>query len=132
MPKRNIWHFSQFTGYVNAYEFIKMDLQLKEMDLSKVALLVKDAIQTYPHEYDIKDYMQSKSTKVETVQGLNCVNCYFDKIWQSDTGETPTCIKEILADDINGKSNYSERKNTTMAAFEGAGGEGVCQCSVSE
>jgi hypothetical protein len=52
---------TQFSAYINAYEFIKMTDQLMLVDLSKVVQVQKDDFICEPHEFILLPYMRDKT-----------------------------------------------------------------------
>ena len=60
-PRKHVWHMTQFSAYINAYEFIKMTDQLMLVDLTKVIQIQKDDFICEPHEFELLPYMGDKT-----------------------------------------------------------------------
>ena len=63
-PNQHVWHLSQFTAYINGYEFTKMVDQLMEVELEKVIQIQKDDFMCEDHEFDLLPYMRDKSSEL--------------------------------------------------------------------
>jgi len=57
-PSKHVFHSSQLTAYINAYECCLMVDQLMEMDLDKVVQVQKDDILYVDHETNILPFMR--------------------------------------------------------------------------
>ena len=68
-PSKHVWHLSQFTSYINAYEFTKMADQLMEVDIDKVIQIQKDDFICKEHEFKLLSYMQDKSNELYETDG---------------------------------------------------------------
>ena len=66
-PKKHIWHLSQFTAYINGYEFVKMADQLMCCDLCKIIQLQKDDFMHYDHEFHMMQYFRDKTPEIFVV-----------------------------------------------------------------
>ena len=65
-PRKHVWHLSQFSAYINAYEFIKMTDQLMLVDLDKVIQIQKDDFICEAHDFFLLPYMREKTDELFT------------------------------------------------------------------
>ena len=105
-PKKHVWHLSQFSGYINAYEFIKMTDQLMLVNLSKVIQLQKDDFLCIDHEFELLPYMNEKTHELFVNNDFGISKLDRKLQWNAD-------------DDIGIQCYLS---NITI----GKGGEGMC------
>ena len=60
-PRKHVWHMTQFSAYINAYEFIKLTDQLMLVDLHKVVQVQKDDFICEDHDFQLLEYMSDKT-----------------------------------------------------------------------
>ena len=63
-PQKHIWHLSQFSAYINAYEFVKMADQLMLCDLTKIVQIQKDDFMYWDHEFKMLPYFRDKTAEI--------------------------------------------------------------------
>ena len=144
-PKKHIWHLTQFTAYINAYEFVKMADQLMCCDLDKVIQIQKDDFMYYPHEFEMLPYFTDKTPEIfETdVYGKSkaerkvvsatpvkppCANVYLEtQCYLSGLGDTePECVSTVCracaSHDL--RNAHIKRVVAPVVAHQGPGGTG--------
>ena len=92
--KANVFHLSQITAYINAYEFIKIMDQMDCMDESKIVRIQKDAIIYEDHVFEMKPYMVEKVVKDFSANGT--ASCYLSNVWQHEFEEMPPSFDAVL------------------------------------
>jgi len=146
-PKQHIWHLSQFTAYINAYEFVKMADQLMCCDLGQVIQIQKDDFMHYDHEFELQHYFRDKTPEIEEVDetGLSKAKkkiisatpidlsdqfddfvvdtqCYFSGLSEFH----PDCVSRVLsacvAHDL--RNSHIQRVVAPVVSHEGPGGTG--------
>ena len=150
-PKQHIWHLSQFTAYINAYEFVKMADQLMCCDLGQVIQIQKDDFMHYDHEFELQHYFRDKTPEIEEVDDTGSSKaerkvksatpnqidlsdqfddftfvaeqqCYLNAILEFH----PECVSRILASCVahDMRNSHITKIIAPVVAHEGPGGTG--------
>lgn len=149
-PKKHVWHMSQFSAYINAYEMTKMVEQLMILDLNRVIRLQKDDFLCEDHEFELLPFMRDKSdqlhetndagvsklqrkTEGDTIEeGVMANNrmCYLSHIFENPCSKV---IQKIHVNYNKHKKRYAHVDTQAIlgcntGALVGAGGTGKTDC----
>jgi hypothetical protein len=138
-PRKHAWHLSQFSAYINAYEFTKMVEQLMLVDVDKVVQIQKDDFICEAHDFELLDYFGDKSHEMTVLDDHNisklerklewnieeCDNAYLSGL-DNDINDLIIKIdEEYLAHRSRfSHIDHSQIMNHPVIELKGAGGTG--------
>ena len=120
-PRQHVWHLSQFTGYINAYEFIKMTDQLMEVDLTKVIQIQKDDFLCEYHTFPLMPYMGDKTHELYATNDADVSKLDRKLEWNSGAGDDHREMpKPSYLSGIWQTANEADGPNPVFAEIESA------------